>query len=334
MLVLAGFVAVAACGWFVLDMRYTNVSSRSGGDVMVTVPEGSDVWEIAKILEEERLIVSPSTFVFGAWRDGLRGQFRAGTFRIPSNTSARDIAYILTGDAPSEPEDIRITFPEGWTMEQMADRLEANSLPGESFLALASAPSEELREEFPFLAEAPQAAALEGFLFPDTYRFDPDTQAETIIRKMLAAFEKKVYDRYEALFSGEENNLFETVTLASIVEGEVRTSADRKVVSGIFGKRLEVGMAIQSDATLAYVLEERKVQHGADELAVDSPYNTYKYPGLPPGPVSNPSLDAIEAALFPQESSYWYFLSNPETGATYFAEDFEEHKRNKVNAGL
>lgn len=317
--------------WALLMRPYGQIVYRGLDPVFVTIEEGSDVWDIAGVLRENRLLSSEGAFVFGAWKNDLRGKFRAGTFRIDPGLSGAEIAYILTKNTSSLQEDIRITFPEGWTLVKIADRLEANGFSGEEFLSLTQNP-QTFVPTFPFLVDLPQEATLEGFLFPDTYLFDPESTTQEIIEKMLQAFEQKAMPLYEE--SKDNRSLFEVIILASIIEGEVRIDEERKEVSGIFTNRLAINMALQSDATLTYVMEEKKIQHGPDDLAIDSLYNTYKYPGLPPGPVSNPSQSAIEASLYPQETPYLYFLNDPKTGQTYFAKDFEEHKRNKVKAGL
>ncbi|NCU41962.1 MAG: endolytic transglycosylase MltG [Candidatus Moranbacteria bacterium] len=308
-------------------------SSSLEGSVRVSIPEGADVWEIADILEEKDVISFSPVFVFGVWRDDLRGKFRAGTFEIPLSLTISEIAYFLTKESSLQREDIRITFPEGWTIAQMAERLEENTLPGREFMELARQPSV-FFDRFPFLRHLPQGATLEGFLFPDTYFFDPETSPEESIVKMLQTFSKKVFEQNKEVFGSEGEKIFSFIVMASIIEGEVRSSEDRRLVSGIFAKRIEVGMPLQSDATLAYVLEERKIQHSAEDLSKDSPYNTYKYHGLPPGPICNPSLNAIQSSIEPTVSEYLFFLNDPKTGETYFAKDFEQHKRNKAKVGL
>ena len=317
----------------IFSFLYQSVSSDKKEDVSITIPEGSSVWEIAEILKEKELISFPSIFVFGVWKDDLRGKFQAGIFDIPQGVTVSELAYFLTLKTSLQKEDIRITFPEGWTISQMADRLEENALPGKEFLALAKKP-DAFFDRFPFLGQLPQGATLEGFLFPDTYFFDPETSPEDIIVKMLQTFSKKVFEQNKEVFGPEGEKIFSFIVMASIIEGEVRSSEDRRLVSGIFAKRIESGMPLQSDATLAYVLEERKVQHSAEDLSKDSPYNTYKYQGLPPGPICNPSLNAIQSSIEPTVSEYWFFLNDPKTGETYFAKDFEEHKRNKAKVGL
>jgi UPF0755 protein len=325
-------IAILFIVYFFLFKPYESISYRGTSNVEIVIPFGSSVWEIADILKENTIITSRYAFIFGAWRDELRGDFHAGTFSLPPNITAREVAFLLAKEeGVVEEKDVRITFPEGWTAQKMAERLNANDLPGDVFLEFFGNP-DYFKEKYTFLSNIPEGGTLEGFLFPDTYLFDQESSAEKIIETLLDTFERKVLPVYQK--ASNERTLFDIITLASIIEGEVRGSEERKVVGGIFYKRLDIGMALQSDATLTYVLDEKKIQHGAQDLATDSLYNTYKYPGLPPGPVSNPSLDAIEASLFPQDSDYLYFLSDPETGMTYYAQDFEMHKANKVKAGL
>ncbi|KKQ14969.1 MAG: hypothetical protein US25_C0015G0002 [Candidatus Moranbacteria bacterium GW2011_GWE1_36_7] len=134
--------------------------------------------------------------------------------------------------------------------------------------------------------------------------------------------------------SKQKKTLYDVITMASIIEGEVQTDEDRKIVSGLFWNRLKIGQAFGSDATLEYVLGGNKRQHSLAETKTDSPYNTYLYKGLPPGPVSNPGISAIRAAIYPIETEYNYFLSDPKTGKTIFSKTFEEHVVNKGKYGL
>ena len=127
----------------------------------------------------------------------------------------------------------------------------------------------------------------------------------------------------------QDRTIYEIITMASIVEKEVRILEDMKTVAGIFWDRIKYGQALESCASLAYILGESKVQYSVADTKIDSPYNTYKNPGLPPGPISNPGLNAVRAAIYPEYTSYNYFLSDPQTGDTIFSKTFEEHKQNK-----
>ena len=201
----------------------------------------------------------------------------------------------------SEPEEVLITIPEGYTVRQMGELFEKVGLF--------------LKEEFLVLAQKE-----EGYLFPDTYRFFRKTTPEKVIEKMKKNFEEKIKDL-------SVNR--DTIIMASIIEKEIHDTEDRKVVSGILWRRIKEEIGLQVDASLNYVLGKTSAELTADDLKIDSPYNTYKYRGLPVGPIANPGLDAILAAINPTESPYLFYLSDKD-GVTHFARNFEEHKANKL----
>jgi len=181
-----------------------------------------------------------------------------------------------------------------------------------------------------FLSQIPPEATLEGYLFPDTYRIFNNASSQDIITKMLNNMDLKITDKMRQDIAVQGKNLHEILTMASIIEKEVRTPTDMKIVSGIFYNRLHIGMPLQSDATLSYVLGDDKPAHTLKELTIDSPYNTYKYQGLPPAPIASPGLNAIEAAIYPDQTDFLFFLSNLQTGKTYFAKTLTEHNYNKA----
>ncbi len=294
------------------------------------VQQGENAWVVSKRLEEDRLIRNRFGFLYALARlKKLDGGLVAGEYLLPASLSAREIALrISTGQALSQ--DIKITFPEGFTAAQMANRLTEAGLPGEEFLRLVRQPSGVWRAEFPFLKTVPYASGLEGFLFPDTYRFDRQANAETIVSTLLETFLEKAWP----LLDAKSTAPFDTVILSSIVETEVRSDYDRALVADLFLRRLAARHSLESDATVKYILGVNKVQHSFEETRTDSPYNTYINKGLPPGPISNPGLSAIRATLTPIQSNAFYFLSDPVTGETVFSKTFEEHVRNKRAHGL
>jgi UPF0755 protein len=175
----------------------------------------------------------------------------------------------------------------------------------------------------------PPGATLEGFLFPDTYRIFRDAGAERIIEKMLDNFGDKLTSQMREDIKKQERTIYETIIMASIIEKEVRTPEDMQIVSGIFWDRIKNGQALESCATLAYILGVNKAQYSEEDTKIDSLYNTYKYRGLPPSPISNPGLNAIKAAIYPKYTEYNYFLSRPDTGETVFSRTYAEHLENK-----
>jgi UPF0755 protein len=216
----------------------------------------------------------------------------------------------------------------------MAERLTEFGFDGEHFLELVKEPPADWRTHYAALQDLPDGKSLEGYLFPDTYLFAPDESAENIISKMLNTFTKRVPDTLIADAKKQRSSFYEVLTLASILEEEGGTEEDRKLIADIFWKRLHDGLPLQSDATVNYALGTLKSQVSVADTQTDSPYNTYKYPGLPPTPIANPGLIALNAATYPTSNPYYYFLHNLETKQTIYAKTFEEHVQNRKNNGL
>ena len=305
----------------------------AGGKVTFEIPPGTGAKEAARILRERKLISSEAAFLYYLYRENLSSRIKSGRYAVFSPLTVPELADVLIG-GKSLRRDIKVTFPEGWSLEQMARRLTARGFDGEAFRRLAEKPTPELLRRFEFLRDLPAGASLQGYLYPDTYFFLPETTAEEIIVKMLTNFDRKLSPTVREEITRRGESLHEVVTLASIIEGEVHKPEERPTVSGIFHNRLRVGMPLQSDVTLKYVLGQTKIKYSKAETEVDSPYNTYRYPGLPPGPVNNPSRTSIEAAVFPEKTEYMYFLNNAETGQTVFSRTFPEHVRAKAANGL
>jgi UPF0755 protein len=202
-------------------------------------------------------------------------------------------------------------------------------LAGEPEKKYASGKLPDFSQEFSILADKPKSYGLEGYLFPDTYRIFNQAPVLDVIEKMLGNLDAKFTPMMRADIARQGRTIYQVITLASIIEKEVRIAEDRKIVSGIFWNRLAIGQALGSDATLSYILGDKDAAHSIEQTKIDSPYNTYHYAGLPPGPICNPSLDAIIAAIYPAATDYYYFLTDPKSGKTIFSKTLEEHNRNK-----
>lgn len=339
---LSGVFLLAGIGAGVFVFRAKSVRSEFVGERLFHVDERENVFSVAKRLESDHLTASRWYFLWSAWSGGLRGKIHAGDFVIPGKlTSPEVVTVFLLNDG--KPKEIKLTFPEGWTAAQMAARLSSNGLDGDGFLALVAKPIPEWRDAYPALQSLPEGASIEGFLFPDTYTFLFSATSEAIVSKMLRNFEARFTPDMREESARQKKSIFEIVTLASIVEREIGTAKqsaediarERGMVSDLFWRRLADGHALESDATVRYARGgEAKVQHSLDDIAVDSPYNTYANKGLPPGPISNPGLISLHAALYPIANDFYFFLNNPKTGKTFFSKTFEEHVRNKSANGL
>jgi len=244
---------------------------------------------------------------------------------------------------PREEKTIRIL--EGWSNREIADYLAEQGLwPAGDFLAAAGSAQigmeggagldfAALRQRYSWLPE--KTASLEGYLFPDTYRIFATSTPQEVIGKMLDNFDRKLTPEMRAEIARQGKTVQEIVTMASLIEKEAPIdnvggkSEDARLIGGVFYNRLALGQALQSDATLSYVFRQAKARHAGVELEYDSPYNTYRYRGLPPGPIANSGLIAIQAAINPADTDYYYFLTPTDSRAVIYARTYEEHLRNK-----
>lgn len=297
------------------------------------VKNGEGVVSIAERLAAAGIVDGRLTFIVYALKTGQYKKFQAGEYSLSGKLLISEIVGRFV-EGKVVPAGVRVTFPEGWTMGEMAERLTANGLAGAEFLMIAEKPFPKWRERFPFLSGLPVGASLEGYLFPDTYIFPAQATGELIVNELLKNFGEKAEPVISSGLAARGLSFHDTVTLASIVEEEGRTEADRKNISDVFRKRLVVGQPLQSDATINYIHGTAKDQPTFEDLKSTSPYNTYVHPGLPPGPIGNPSLMSIKAALYPTSNPYYYFLIDLKTRTTYFAEDFDGHQRNRAMYGL
>jgi len=262
--------------------------------------------------------------------------------------------FILSAYRASKIEPVKIAPPleetaillEGWTIENIDQYFkERAKWQGDEFFLAAGYKNvynkankqefaRDFSKEFSFLIDKPENLSLEGYLFPDTYRLFASSTPEEIIIKMLSNFDKKLTPEMRADIKASGKTIHEIITMASIIEKEAPIYAQTdseaaKIISGIFWNRIKIGMGLQSDASLSYIYNDNKPIHSGEELEVDSLYNTYKYRGLPPGPIANPGLIAIKAAIYPSETNYYYFLTTLDGSAIYYAKTYEEHLRNK-----
>jgi UPF0755 protein len=328
------FVAVTVLVIGFLFYFRSQVYSSHGSvqtDKIFEIKKGEGNAEIASRLQSEGIVSGKIYFYYYLRTHNLADRILPGNYQLSGRLTIPEIAVVLT---EQKNEFVKVTFPEGWTTKQMAERLTANGLPGEDFLSVAKNPPVELVGKFYFLAGLPKDKGLEGYLFPDTYFFSKEATGNGIVQKMLNTFGERISPAIIQEAKDKGRSLFEIVTMASILEGEVRTEADRKIVSGLFWNRIKNEQALQSCATIAYVLGQKKEQYSFDDTRVASPYNTYLNKGLIPGPISNPGLVSILAALRPTETQFNYFLSDPETGQTIFSKTLDEHNANKVKYGL
>ena len=322
-------IAISAGSFFyVRTQMYFSHGTQKQNSVF-RIEKGEGGIQIGENLQKEGIISSKIYFWLYLKSKDMSSKIYPGDYLLSGEMSIPEIAVIITN--PKKVYE-KVLFKEGWTAKQMAEELEGHGFDGEVFLKLVEKPSQEIINQFPVLADKPKIASLEGYLFPDTYYFSREATPEGILKKILNNTEMRIGDGLRTEIKKQGKTIFDILIMASIVEREVGDKEERKTVSGIFWNRLEIGQALQSDATLSYVLEDKVDSHSLEQLKLDSPYNTYLYKGLPAGPVSNPGISAIEAAIYPEKTNFFYFFTAGEQ--TIFSKTFEEHVANRNKYGI
>jgi len=308
-LVLLFFLVVSAiAGYFFIRHQVTTPLSSQSAEQTFVIEKGESSEEIAAHLEEAKLIRDKIWFIVYVFYKDWAGQLKAGQYSLSPSLNIPQIARrIVKGEALSQ--EIQVTIPEGFTLKQIDARLAKVGLIEEGDLL-----------------ERPQ---LEGYLFPDTYRFNREVSLDEIIVKFRENFDRKLNQGLRDEIVKEDKTIEEIIAMASLLEKEVPIYQERRLVSGIFWKRLKNNYPLESCATIAYILGIDKWRYSIEDTKIDSPYNTYQNIGLPPGPINNPGLSTIKAAIYPQESDYNFFLSKPD-GQTVFSRTLEEHNENKA----
>lgn len=293
----------------------------------LTIASGEAAAQVWKNIVEEGFTSSTIPWRYYAWRQEAEAALQAGKYHIEKEeTVAQVVARFKAGD--TVPDELGITFPEGFTLKQMAERTAAKGV-GTVEEYIAAATPQNFRDQHDFLHGVPTNRSLEGYLFPDTYQVFDDDSGRDVIARQLATFDAKFNEELQAEAQTAGRTLDQVVIMASIIEREVLTDDDMAVVAGVLWQRFDDEAGLGADATVRYALEKWDGPLTIQDLAVNSPYNTRRYRGLPPGPISNPGLRALVAATWPEESEYYYYLSAPD-GKTYFAKTNDEHNANKA----
>lgn len=319
-------VAMLAAGWYLLYMPAKDVAK--GSPVQIEIARGSSTADIADALAEAGVVANPNMFRLQSRMADADGQLKAGVYDLATGMPYDLVIEKLKQGPPIE--YVTVTIPEGFTVDQIAARLEKQAgIPSEGFLTLAKGGASRFEAAHPAVAGAYQGS-LEGYLFPKTYRFKEGTTAEQAIETMLSQFDTE-FGTVDT--SGAESrglSKAQVVTLASMIERETRVAEERPLVSSVIYNRLARGMRLEIDATIEYVLPGNRFRLKNSHLRIDSPYNTYRNKGLPPGPISNPGLESLEAAAAPAKTDYIYYVLTGKDGTHTFAtneNDFLAAKR-------
>lgn len=286
--------------------------------IHIKVSAGMTTAEIANQLSSKGVIASSLKFRFISRVRGYDGKMKPGTYIFTAGMTDEEVfEEILNGSKYL----VKFTIPEGFTVKEIAARLEKLDLvDAEDFLMAA-----EKFQPYEYMKRPENVVyAAEGFLFPETYAIESDYTIDEILELMAGEFNKRLTDKMRVKAKEMNLTVHDLITLASLIEKEVRYSEDRPIVAQIFLKRLKLEMPLQSDATLQYLMDTPKEDVSIDDTKIDSPYNTYQHTGLPPGPVANPGIAAIEAVLNPADTDYLYFVADRD-GHNHYSYDYDDH---------
>lgn len=326
LVVLIAFLAVAGgLGWVAYD-SLVSPSGEEGDDVLFEIPPGSSLRTVSRRLESDGLIRwAPPLELYARWR-GYAGALQAGRYLLsPSMSPVEMLGKIVSGDAVFD--ELTVTIPEGWSVYDIELHFEERGLFPKTRFQEAVVMQEAYRD-IPGVRHLEDDTILDGYLFPDTYRIFSDSTPEGIVRRMLENFDART-GTIRAEIAGTDRSFHDVLTLASIVQHESAHDVEMPVVAGVFANRLRIGMRLESDATVNYVLGTSKLQPTFADTEIQHPYNTYENAGLPPGPIGNPGLPAIRAAVDPVEHEFLFFLHKPNREIV-LSRTFREHLDNKA----
>ena len=320
LVVLLLVVAAAGAAWTYVSMERP-YKGYAEAEQFVEIPAGSGTVSMGRRLAEMGVIRSAPAFRLAVWMRGAGRRLQAGEYRFDRPmTTAEVVDKIARGDVYVR----AITFREGLTVREMAALFESGGF-GSAADFIAASKNAQLVNDIDA-----GARDLEGYLFPDTYTLQRRTTAEQLVERMVNRFKKSLTPELQQQAAGRGLSVRQLVTLASLVEKETGKAEERPVIAGVYTNRLRIGMGLQCDPTVIYALllagrYDGNIRKG--DLQIDSPYNTYRYPGLPPGPIAAPGEASLAAAANPADVPYLYFVSRND-GSHVFATTLEEHNRN------
>ena len=322
------FIVCAIIFLFFIYAIYIPKSPSDSPLVVYTIQKGMNSKSIAFDLESQGIINNSLFFrayviIFGQWPS-----LQAGSYDVsPSMSISSIVKKFVSGDV----KKIYITIIEGWNLQDISEYFEKEKLYLKTdFLDLtnpstSSGQGKDWSQDIDFLKDKPKNLTLEGYIFPDTYQIAFGLTLDKLLETILDNFDKKLTQELRKEISLQKKSIFQIITMASIIEKEVILLEDKKIVAGILWKRINAGIPLQVDATINYITGKNDPGVSIKDTTIDSPYNTYKYYGLPKGPISNPGMDSILAAIYPTKTDYWYYLSADDTGKTIFSKTLDEH---------
>lgn len=305
---------LAAAAWLFFASPQTDLPA--GKSVQIEIPSGASTRTIAEVLSAAGVIRNQNMFRLQSRLARADGDMRPGVYDLRTGMPNRDVIEQLKAGPPIE--YVSVTVPEGFTAEQIAARLEKRAgVSGAEFLTLAKGSAREFAGAHPVLSGA-YNDSLEGYLFPKTYRVQRGADARQVVEMMLTQFDEEFAQVDVSAAEQRGLSSAEIVTLASMIEREAQLDKERPLVSSVIYNRLAANRLLEIDATIEYVLPGNRFRLLNRHLRIDSPYNTYRYKGLPPGPISNPGLASLKAAAAPADTQYMYYVLTGKDGTHTF----------------
>lgn len=323
--VLSGIVGIVVLGSFVyLRSIGVNTTSDPGRTVELVIPSGATSQSIGELLEAKGVIASATGFRVAAYLEGGAEDIQAGRYEIATGLSANDALAALLEDGPIL-EFVTVTFPEGSWLTDFARILDEDThIDGDRFLELVT--TGKVASKY----RPPDVDTMEGLLFPSTYQIVDSDDAASVAQRLANEFERRVDPLDFSVAESLGVTPYEAITVASMVEAEALLDAERPMVARVIYNRIAEGMTLGIDATVQYAIGEHKEELTVTDLEVDSPYNTRKYPGIPPTPIGAPGLASLEAAVQPADGPWLYYVLNDCEGHHAFSESYEEFLENKA----
>lgn len=329
-------ISVTTFGYFLSEFFLKRPNAQEI-PIAFSIQKGDSVKKIARNLKDKGIIDSKFTFEVYVWLLGLEKIFQAEDYRLRPGSSIHSLVKKLTTINTREKQ---FTIIEGWHLKDIEKYLKSKELikDEKELYYITGQPLVDYRKtkvefkggwNYSFLKDKPAYLGLEGYIYPDTYRVLAEANAESLIKKALNNFDKKLTQELRDEIKRQKKTIFEVVTLASIVEKEISGYENRRTVADIFLRRIKKRMALQSDASINYITGKGMVSPLYVDLKIKSPWNTYQNRGLPLGPIGNPSIESIKAVIYPKKNENYYFLTDKE-GNIYFSKTYQEHLQKKA----
>lgn len=314
------FLVVVVGAYWVLNYTGSNKDLATGSPYLITVEPGMTTADIANLLHKQKLVKTPEAFRLEAKFRGLERDLQAGRYEITAGMSNSEIVEVLS---KGQVQRVRFTVPEGFTVVKTAKKIEAEGLgSAEKFIEAARNYT-----PYPYMETSDPNVIYkaEGFIFPSTYMFDIGMNEKDMLAMMVKEFNTQMNkENIPEEVEKQKMSIRDLVNMAALVEMEAVFKEEQPRIAGVFLRRLEIYMPIQSDTTIQYILGTQKEEITIADTRIQNPYNTYQNPGLPPGPISSPGMSAIKAVLNPEKTEYLYFVAEKD-GHHRFTKTYAEH---------